>query len=55
ILAGSPELIEGRSLQFCNLQCLDLNIWFTRRCLAAVTSLLKSCPSIESLYLTSAE
>ncbi|KAI3852181.1 hypothetical protein MKX03_022981, partial [Papaver bracteatum] len=55
ILAGSPDLIEGRFPQFCNLQSLKLATWYTSQCLAAVSSLLKTCPCIESLYLTSAE
>ncbi|RZC92879.1 hypothetical protein C5167_007902 [Papaver somniferum] len=55
ILAGSPDLIEGRSPQFCNLRSLKLTTWFTSWCLAAVSALLKTCPCIESLYLASAE
>ncbi|RZC92881.1 hypothetical protein C5167_007905 [Papaver somniferum] len=55
VLAGAPDLIEGRFPQFRNLRCLQLTTWFTRRCLATVTTLLKSCPCIESLYLTSAK
>ncbi|KAI3852180.1 hypothetical protein MKX03_022980, partial [Papaver bracteatum] len=55
IFAGSPDLIEGRFPQFCNLQSLKLATWYTSRCLAAVSALLKTCPCIESLYLTSVE
>ncbi|KAI3955545.1 hypothetical protein MKW98_028490 [Papaver atlanticum] len=55
VLAGAPDFIEGRFPQFCNLRCLQLTTWFTRRCLATVTTLLKSCPCVESLYLTSAK
>ncbi|KAI3936375.1 hypothetical protein MKW98_000649 [Papaver atlanticum] len=52
VLAGATNLVEGRSLKFCNLQCLKLTTWFTRRCLLSITYLLNACPCLESLYLT---
>ncbi|MCL7033593.1 hypothetical protein MKW94_022013, partial [Papaver nudicaule] len=54
-LGGAPDILDGRSLDFCNLQLLELQTYLSRDCLHSVLYILKISPNLESLSLKISE
>ncbi|RZC87556.1 hypothetical protein C5167_036095, partial [Papaver somniferum] len=55
VVSRVPDLMECQSPLFHNLRHLELEMYFTRRCLRTVTWLLRTSPAVETLFITSEE